>query len=155
MVKIKRMTRMSYKETWFVTFNAGILAIGYTLLGVVVSFLLYYFFDEFNEEWKKRSWEYKFLDVFLEISLLSIIAFWSAHIIQLAPPFVPVRKALDVLVDSYISGIFFIFAVFVFMDGLTDKLKFIFTELFGEHFDKYLPSNGLLSYFFPPNLKTN
>ena len=140
---------MTRKETGFVTLNAAILAIAYTLLGVIVSFLLYYLFDEFNEKWEKRPLWYKLLDVSLEISILSIIAFWSAHIIEAAPPFFHVRKQLDTLVDSYISGIFYVFAIWVFMDGLTDKLKFIFTELFGQHFDKYLPSNGVLSLIFP------
>jgi len=148
------MVRMTRSETGFVTLNAAILAIAYTLLGVVVSFLLYYLFDEFDKEWKDRPLWYQLLDVSLEISLLSIIAFWSAHVIEVAPPFFYVRKQLDSLVDSYISGIFYVFAVWVFMDGLTEKLKFMFTELFGEHFDKYLPSNGVLSLIFPPT-KTN
>ena len=138
------MVRMSTKEMWFVTLNAALLAIAYTLLGVLVSFLLYYLFDDFDPEWTKRPVWYHFLDVSLEISFISVIAFWSAHIIEHAPPIFPVRKVLDTLVDSYISGIFYVFAVFVFMDGLTDKLKFLYTELFGPHFDKYLPENGVL-----------
>jgi hypothetical protein len=148
------MVRMTRKETGFVTLNAAILAIAYTLLGVVVSFILYYLFDEFDKEWENRPLWYQLLDVSLEISLLSIIAFWSAHVIEAAPPFFYVRKQLDTLVDSYISGIFYVFAVWVFMDGLTEKLKFIFTQLFGEHFDKYLPSNGVLSLILPSS-KTN
>ena len=138
------MVRMSGKETAFVTLNAALLAIAYTLLGVFVSFLLYYLFDDFDAEWAKKPMWYQFLDVSLEISFISVIAFWSAHIIELAPPIFHVRKSLDTLVDSYISGIFYVFAVFVFMDGLTDKLKHLYTELFGPHFDKYLPENGVL-----------
>jgi hypothetical protein len=147
------MKRMTTKETTFVTLNSAVLAICYTLLGVLVSFILYYLFDEFNKEWEKRPLWYQLLDVSLEISILSVIAFWSAHIIEVIPPVFPVRKELDILVDSYISGIFYVFAVFLFMDDLTSKLKFLFNEHFGEHFDKYLPSNGLLSRLFP--LKTN
>jgi hypothetical protein len=44
------MVRMTWRETGFVTLNAALLAIFYTLLGVFVSFILYYLFDEFNEE---------------------------------------------------------------------------------------------------------
>lgn len=151
------MVRMSWKETGFVTLNSALLAICYTLLGVLVSFVLYYLFDEYDKAWEKRPLWYQLLDVFLEISLLSVIAFWSAHVIEIAPPIFPVRKALDTLVDSYISGIFYVFAVFLFMDGLTVKLKFLFNEYFGEHFDKYLPPNGILSKIFPfeSTTKTN
>jgi hypothetical protein len=117
-----------------------ILAIFYTLLGVTVSFVLYHLFDSFDETWKEeRSLLFKLTDVSLEIGFLSIVAFWSAHIIELAPPFLPVRKELDLLVDGYISGIFYVFAIFVFMDELTQKLKYLFENLFGVHFWKTIP----------------
>jgi len=141
------MARMTWRETGFVTLNAALLAIFYTLLGVFVSFILYYIFDEFNEDWEKKSVLYKFTDVSLEIALLSVIAFWSAHVIEIAPPVFPVRKQLDILVDSYISGIFYVFAVFVFMNDLTDKLKSLFEENLGPHFSKIFPSSGSLIDF--------
>jgi hypothetical protein len=137
------MIRMNWKETGFVTLNAAFLAIFYALLGVFVSYMLYHLFDSFDDTWKEdRSWAFKFADVSLEISILSIIAFWSAHVIELAPPFFPVRKELDTLVDGYISGIFYIFAIFVFMDELTEKLKYMFNELFAAPFSKYFPQHG-------------
>lgn len=137
------MVRMNWAETSFVTLNAAFLAIFYTLLGVLVSYVLYHLFDSFDDNWKEeRSWGFKIADVSLEISILSIIAFWSAHIIELAPPFFPVRKELDTLVDGYISGIFYIFAIFVFMDELTEKLKFMFNGLFAAPFAKYFPQHG-------------
>lgn len=137
------MVRMNMKETVFVSFNSIILAIFYTLLGVFVSFILYHLFDSFDDTWKeKRSTIFQLTDVFLEIGILSIIAFWSAHIIDLAHPFFPVRKQLDSLVDSYISGIFYVFAIFVFMDDLTSKLKYLFQKLFGTHFEKIFPTHG-------------
>jgi len=122
--------------------NAAILAVGYTLLGVMVSFALHYLFDEYDEDWEKRSILYQITDVSVEISLLSVIAFWSAHVIEVAPPFFPVRKQLDLLVDGYISGIFYIFAVFVFMDQLTDKLKFIFKKHIEPTFESMFPTHG-------------
>ena len=133
---------MSNKETLYVTLNAGVLAIGYTLIGVLVSYVLYYLFDVYDEDWKKRSVLFQITDVSLEIALLSIIAFWSAHVIEIAPPFFPVRKRLDLLVDGYISGIFYVFAVFVFMDDLTEKLKYLFDLLLSSHFSKLFPQYG-------------
>jgi hypothetical protein len=131
------MVAMSTREIAFVSLNAVILALFYTLFGLFISFVLYYLFDEFDEKWKERSIFYQLADVSTEIALLAIISFWSAHVIELAPPFFPVRKLLDTLVDDYISGIFFIFAVFVFMNQFTDKLKFLFEMKVGPHFDKF------------------
>lgn len=137
------MARMNWSETGLVTLNAAVLAIFYSLLGVLVSYILYHLFDSFDDMWKEeRSWAFKIADVSLEISILSIIAFWSAHVIELAPPFFHVRKELDTLVDGYISGIFYIFAIFVFMDELTFKLKYMFDELFAAPFSKYFPQHG-------------
>lgn len=136
------MVRMNRKETLFVTGNTALLAIFYTMLGALVSYTLYYLVDEFDENWKKRSTLFKVADVSFEIAVLSIIAFWSSHMIELAPPVLPVRKELDLLVDGYISGIFYIFAVFIFMDSLTDKMKYLFEELLGTHFMKIFPQYG-------------
>jgi len=150
--------KMSYDETWRVTANAAALAIFYTLLGVLISFVLYHVFDEYDDNWKKRSSMFQVADVSLEISILSVIAFWSAHMIELAPPLFYVRKSLDVLVDGYISGIFYIFAVFIFMDDLTEKLKFLYNSYFGKHFKTLFPQYGSildLSLSYTPPRKTN
>ena len=69
------------KEKLFISLNAAFLAIFYTLLGVFISYILYYLFDEYDEKWEKRSINYKLLDVSVEISLISIIAFWSSQLI--------------------------------------------------------------------------
>jgi hypothetical protein len=149
---------MSYGEMARVTINASLLAIFYTLLGVLISFVLYYIFDEYDDKWKEHSIGFQLADVSLEISILSLVAFWSAHIIELAPPLLYVRKELDLLVDGYISGIFYVFAVFVFMNDLTEKLKFIFDTSLGNHFTKIFPQHGSiidLSLSYTPPRKTN
>ena len=53
------MVRMNRKETFLVTGNAAFLAIFYTILGALVSYVLYYLVDEFDENWKKRSLLFK------------------------------------------------------------------------------------------------
>ena len=133
---------MSTIELIGVTINAGLLAIMYTMFGALISYLFYHIFDEFNDDWKKRSELYKFADVSLEIIIISVIAFWSAHVIEKLPPIFPVRKELDSLVDGYISGIFFIFSIFIFINDLTEKLKFLHEDYLGEHIVKILPQYG-------------
>jgi hypothetical protein len=145
------MILISWKEIWFISLNATFLAVFYVLLGVFLSFVLHYLFDDFDESWKQRPSWYKFLDVSLEISFLAIIAFWSAYVVSLAPPLFKVRPAIDDLVDTYISGNFYLFAIFVFMEELTEKLQFMYIELFGKDFDKYLDSIGLLNALVKTN----
>jgi amino acid transporter len=138
--------------------NASVLAILYTIFGAFISYFFYHIFDDFDEKWKKRSELYKFADVFVEIVAIALAAFWSSQIIQELPPLFYVKKALDIMVDSYISGIFFIFAMFLFLDELTEKLKFLHDEYLGGHLSKLLPQHGHLldlSLSYVPPAKTN
>lgn len=149
--------RINFKDSISVSVNAGILAIVYTIFGAFISYLFYHLFDEVDDKWKERSLLYKFTDVSVEIVIIAIIAFWSARIVQLLPPFFPVRKELDILVDGYISGIFFIFAMFLFLDELTEKLKYLYESLLGGHFSKLLPQHGSiidLSLSYNPSPKS-
>jgi H+/Cl- antiporter ClcA len=136
------MVRMNVVETGFVGTNAIFLAIFYTIFGAVLSYVMYHLFNEFDDEWKQKTLLFQLGDVGLEVSILASVALWSTEIIKIAPSFLPVRKELDLLVDNYISGIFFIFAVFVFMDQLTEKLKYLFARILGPTFNKIFPQYG-------------
>ena len=133
---------MSWKEAFYVTVNASLLAVMYTVFGALISYIFYHIFDEFNDDWKKRSEAYKITEVTVEVIIIANIAFWSAFYIEKLQPFVPVRKELDRLVDGFISGIFFIFAVFLFIDQLTDKLKYLYHGYLSEHAGRIFPQYG-------------
>ena len=133
---------MNVVETGFVGTNAIFLAIFYTIFGALLSYVMYHIFNEFDDEWKQKTLLFQLGDVGLEVSILASVALWSTEIIKIAPSFLPVRKELDLLVDNYISGIFFIFAVFVFMDQLTEKLKYLFARILGPTFNKIFPQYG-------------
>jgi hypothetical protein len=139
--------RMSWKEAFYVTVNASLLAVMYTLFGALISYIFYHIFDEFDENWKKRSELYKITEVTVEVVIIAIIAFWSAFYIEKLQPFIAVRKQLDTLVDGFISGIFFIFAIFLFIDQLTDKLKYLYHEYLGEHAGRIFPQYGSIIDF--------
>jgi len=134
--------RMSWKEAFYVTINASLLAIMYTVFGALISYVFYHIFDEFNDDWKKRSELYKITEVTVEVVIIANIAFWSAFYIEKLQPFVPVRKGLDTLVDGFISGIFFIFAMFLFIDQLTEKLKYLYHDYLEEHAGRIFPQYG-------------
>jgi len=151
------MTRINRSEMIRVTINAGLLAVLYTLFGALISYIMYHIFDEFDDKWKERSELYKLTDIVVEIVIIAIVAFWSAHFVELLPPFMSVRKELDTLVDGYISGIFFIFAMFIFLDELTEKLKYIHDSYLGAHVGKIFPQHGSIIDFslsYTPPTKT-
>jgi len=132
------------KEIINMSLNASSLALLYTLFGALISYVFYHIFDDFDEKWRKRSELYKLSDVFVEIIAIALAAFWSSQFIQQLPPFFNVSNKLDVMVDTYISGIFFIFAMFLFLDELTEKLKYLHDSYLGGHLSKILPQHGHL-----------
>ena len=129
-------------EKSFMSSNIIILALFYTLFGAVLSYMMYHLFDEFDEHWRNRSTVFQLTDVGIEISILATIAFWSSQLTDYLPPFLPVRKELDSLVDNYISGMFFLFSIFVFMDDLKEKLKYLFHKILGPYFNTIFPQYG-------------
>lgn len=130
---------MELSEILGVTLNSGILAIFYTVIGGVVSYLLYYFVDEHDEEWEKKSTLYQVGDVSLQLAMIGTIAFWITYIIKEAPPIFHVSRELDALVDTYMSGVFFAYAMFLFIDFLDSKIKFLYHKVFDTHLEKMFP----------------
>jgi hypothetical protein len=135
---------MNVLEGLGITLNAVILAVFYTVFGAIISYVFYHVFDDFDETWEKKSELYKFTDVLIEIAVIAIIGLWSYRIIDNLPPFFSVRKELDSMVDGYMSGIFFTYAMFLFLDELSDKIKFLYEAHLGPHFKKIIPQHGSL-----------
>jgi hypothetical protein len=129
-------------ERLAVTGNAAILAIIHTAYGAFISYVLYYLFDEFDDSWKDRSTLYQLTDVSVEIMLIAIFGYWASEITLLIPALFPTTNANEVAVDTWVSGIFFVIALFLFLDELTDKLKFIQTKIFEDVFSNLFPKYG-------------
>lgn len=133
---------MSVLNILGMTFNAVILALFYTVFGALLSFIFYHLFDDYDEAWQKKSDIFKFGDITIEISLIAIIGLWSYRIIDNLPPFFSVEKHLDSMVDEYMSGIFFTYAMFLFLDELSDKIRFMYRKYLGHHLKQIIPQNG-------------
>jgi uncharacterized membrane-anchored protein len=130
---------MKLEEIIPVILNTGILAIFYTAIGGVVSYLLYYFVDEHDEEWEKEPLWYQVGDVSLQLAVIGNLAFWITYVIREAPPIFHVSKELDELVDTYMSGVFFAYAMFLFIDFLDSKIKFLYHKVFDTQLEKMFP----------------
>jgi uncharacterized membrane-anchored protein len=132
----------------FVSLNIGLLAVFYTAMGGLLSYIIYYLFEDHGDEWEKRSLLYKIVDVIVELTLVGIVAFWVTFTIKEVPPLVPMSKDMDSLVDTYISAVFFGYSMFMFLDDLTKKIKHMYSILFKKNFDKIFPEGSVLDIFF-------
>ena len=129
-------------ERLAITGNAAILAVLHTAYGAFISYVLYYLFDEFDDAWKARSSLYQIIDVSVEIMLIAICGYWASEVTELIPPFFPTSKHNELAVDNWISGIFFVIALFLFLDELTEKLKYIQNKFFEDLFSWIFPKYG-------------
>jgi hypothetical protein len=132
--------------------NIALLSIFYAFLGGVVSFVFHYLFDEFDDSWKKKSDAFQLFDIAVEVSLLALIAFWTVFTINTSAPIFPVRHHMAAFVDTYTSGMFFIYAIFLFMNDLGEKLKYTYEKYMDTPFKKMVPTVGSildLSLRFP------
>jgi hypothetical protein len=140
--------KLSADDSLRVTGNIAIFASLYTLAGGIVSFVFYYLFDVYNPEkqqgaeWERKSLWFQIVDVALEIAIIAVSAFWLVYFINTSAPIIPVRHGLEDFVDSYTSGMFFMFAIFIFMTDLSNKLRYLFQRILGECFDHYFPEQG-------------
>ena len=113
------------------TLNLVCIAIFYVFLGGLLSWTMWRIFPEFNEQWEKQSNLYQLADVSMEISIIVIVAFWTSYFVNSFIPILPVTSALEGYLESFGAQMVFIYAVFVFLDTLDDKLKHVFHDFFG------------------------
>ena len=113
------------------TLNLMCIAIFYLFLGGLLSWSMWRIFPKFNEEWEKQSNMYQLADVSMEISIVVIVAFWTTYFVHSFIPILPVTSALESYLESFGGQMVFIYAVFVFLDTLDDKLKHVFNDFFG------------------------
>ena len=112
--------------------NLVFVAIFYLFFGAAVSYGLSKMFPAYDEEWKKSGLAYQTMDAALEISIIVIVAFWLTYIANSWIPILPVSSALEHYVESFGGQVVFLYAVFIFMETLDDKLIWVFKEIFAE-----------------------
>jgi len=139
--------QLSLNDAVRVTGNIAMFSIVYTIAGALLSYVLYYLFDvydEKNKEWEGKGLTYQIFDVSVEVSIIAVVAFWLVYFMNTSAPIIPVRKGLEDFVDSYTAGLFFIFSIFIFLGDLSNKLKYIFDHYLGSYFDHLFPAEGSL-----------
>ena len=112
--------------------NLVFVAIFYVFFGAAVSYGLSKVFPAYDEEWKKTAFSYQLVDVSVEISIIVVIAFWLTYIANTWIPILPISSSLEHYIESFGGQAVFLYAVFIFMDTLDDKLIWVFREIFRE-----------------------
>ena len=111
--------------------NLVFVAVFYVFFGAAVSYTLAKVVPPYDEAWKKSPLAYQVADVAAEISLIVIAAFWLTYIANSWIPIFAVTPALEHYVESFGGQVVFLYAIFIFMETLDDKLIRVFQEIFG------------------------
>lgn len=112
------------------TINLVFVAIFYVFLGGAVSYLLSQLFPKFDSEWEKLPNVVQAADIAVEISLIVVIAFWLTYFVHKWIPIMSVSSGLEHYIESFGGQMVFIYAVFIFMETLDDKLVYVFKDIF-------------------------
>jgi hypothetical protein len=118
-------------QVFNLTVNLVCIAIFYMFLGVLLSWLLWRAFPPYGPEWEKQSNLYQLVDVSVEVSVIVITAFWVTYGIHSIIPVLPISAALEGYIESFGGQIIFVYAVFVFLEGLDDKLRHVYHDFLG------------------------
>jgi len=113
------------------TVNLIYMSIFYVFLGGLLSWSMWRVFPDFDENWEKQSNIYQLADVCAEVSVIIIVCFWVTYYVNSLIPVLPVTSPLEVYLESFGGQTMFIYAVFVFLGTLDDKLKHVFHDFFG------------------------
>ncbi len=135
--------------------NIVILALFYTLIGLLLSVLLYHLFDDCDKEWKAEHLAYQVGDIGLELGIIGSVAFWTTQITRGWAPIFPISKVLDLQIDTYVSGLFFAYAMFLFLEQLSEKVKFLYKEHVHKHIVRFIPPNWSVMKSVFASRKTN
>jgi hypothetical protein len=119
--------------------NIMILAVFYTVLGAFISYILFHLFDDYGKEWEEQGILYQTADVITELTFVGAIAFWTTKVIKEYPPVFTIHTSLDREIDLYISGLFFAFAMFMFLNDLTTKIKYVYEKFLKTQFVRMFP----------------
>lgn len=137
------------------TLNITILALFYTLIGILISVVLYHLFDDCDKDWKTEPLAYQIGDIALELGIIGSVAFWTTEITRGWAPIFPVTKVLDLKIDTYTSGLFFAYAMFLFLEELSKKVKFLYQSYIHHHIVRYIPPNWSVMKTLFASRKTN
>jgi hypothetical protein len=136
---------IGWSDIFPITANIVFLSIFFTFMGGFISFVFYYIFDEYGPDdkpkrgmgWENHSLIRKIADISLEITCIGLVSFWLTYMINTTAPIFPIRHDLASYIDTYTTGMFFMYTVFLFTNDLSSKLRHVYNDYIGVHFDTH------------------
>ncbi len=113
-----------------ITLNIAIIAVFYLFLGASISYVLRQVVPAYDREWERWPRWKQILDVSIEMILIVVSAFWVTYFARYAIPVIPVKSSLEYLIEQFGGQVSFLYAIFVFLEVLDDKLIFIYKDIF-------------------------
>lgn len=114
-----------------VSANLAIVSVLYLFLGATISYVFKQVFPEHNSEWEALPRWKQILDISVEMAIIVVSSFWITYLARYLIPIIPVRPSLEHLIESAGGQIAFLYAVFVFLEVLDDKLIWVYKDIFG------------------------
>ena len=114
------------------TLNLSIIAIVYVVLAAMTATLIRLIFNRFNETWAKEELIYQLGDISLELSFLVVVSFWITYLVHFVVPVLPVDARLEHFIELYGGRMVFVYAVFLFVSDLKEKLLFVYDRITGD-----------------------
>ena len=109
-----------------VILNIILIAVIYATLGLAVSIFLHKIFPAFTEEWKDLPTYVKVFDVLSEYSMLALLAFFSAYIVDYIVPYFPIRRDIETYMEVFGGRLVFTYVVFTFIgEHLFQKVRYL------------------------------
>ena len=114
-----------------VTLNLALISVLYLVLGASVSYALKRGFPPHDEAWNTWPKWAQILDVAVEMAVIVVSAFWISYFARYLIPIVPVPAKLEQMLEASGGQVSFLYALFVFLEVLDDKLLRIYKDIFG------------------------
>ena len=114
------------------TLNLSIIAIIYVIFGAITATVIRGLFTRFNEDWRKQNLVTQIGEVSLELCLLVVASFWVTYFIHFLVPVLPVDPRLEHFIELYGGRMVFVYAVFLFIRDLDDKMVFVYDRIIGD-----------------------
>ncbi len=111
--------------------NLALVAVLYLFMGTTISYVLKNIFPEHNPSWEALPRWMQILDISVEMAIIVVTAFWVTYFARYLIPIVPVRPSLEYLIESSGGQVAFLYAIFVFLEVLDDKLLWVYKDIFG------------------------
>jgi len=114
------------------TLNLILIAIVYVVIGALTATVIRVICTRFNEDWMKQSLFSQLADVGFEISFLVVVSFWVTYAVHFLVPVLPVDPRLEHFIELYGGRMVFVYAVFLFVRDLDDKMLFVYDRISGD-----------------------